>query len=218
MEKPILFNTPMIQAILDGRKSRTSRPIKHMSEAIQDAPAETIEAVERFPYQVGDVLWVRETWCDIWAEGGTWRKYGYKADGIPTTEYWGKLHPCWPETYYEHHLWRPSIHMPRVAARLFLKVTGVKAQRIQEITTHEIEQEGWPFYKDGKLIGYEDLWNIIYASPQPKKENGIITHYESYPWNNIQETREYMGLPWIIHGNPWCWVYEFERMEGKNGD
>ena len=91
------------------------------------------------PYQVGDILWVRETWCDRWLPDGFLQgnnRYGYKADGTPSYGYWGNDNQC------KNNVWRPSIHMPKVAARIFLKVTNVKVHRVQDITEDESKKEG----------------------------------------------------------------------------
>lgn len=244
LEKPILFNTEMTKAILDGRKSRTSRPIKpqppdelnHLygfvgwSTDKKDigkvcwTVGETCDGrahMVRPQYQVGDILWVRETWQYIDFAGED-NGYVYKTsqNGMD----WEQNSDDWK--------WHPSIHMPRVAARIFLKVTGIKVQRIQDITEDECLEEGIDeesgdylkaeHYQEGgspiqggspAIFTFIGLWDGIYASPQPKKEHGVITHYESYPWDVIQGAREYMGLPWIVHGNPWIWAYEFERVD-----
>ena len=126
--------------------------------------------------------------------------------------------------------WRPSIHMPREAARIFLRVTDVKAQRVQDITEEEARKEGvkkmypytnpetgetvYAYSEDGTYIaGFACVWNDCYAKPRPVKGKGVIHHYESYPWEDIQETRIYRGKPWYIVGNPWVWAIEFEQIK-----
>ena len=122
LEKSILFSTPMVKAILDGRKTMTRRVIKQdivnscdidtdgTLLDYQDSDGDFINPVKLCRYKVDDILWVRETWCRGKARNGD-NKVIYKAD-VETD-----LQPI--------HNWRPSIHMPKEAARIFLKVTNV---------------------------------------------------------------------------------------------
>ena len=133
--KPILFNTEMVRAILDGRKTCTRRVIE-LPENMDGVPVGKSGdssnplgfmypgGIKRPPYQPGDILYVRETWCALPVnEAGHMRGhsiYYYRADGDLRPEGWrGK--------------WRPSIHMPKEAARIWLKVTDVRVERLQEI-------------------------------------------------------------------------------------
>lgn len=245
--KPILFNTEMVRAILENRKTATRRVVKprYCDSVFEMFRGELCEAspykppidngdgtrtlfVRQYvpckpPYRTGDILYVRETFGLYHQEPGF---YVYKADKHIGAEFDG-------------FKWRPSIHMPRKAARIFLRGTGVKVQRVQDITNEECIAEGiraWT--KDGKLYKYypadcegdhpacdwqdcpktpkeamRRVWNICYSRPQPVKDHGVIRHYESYPWEDIQETRTYRGKPWRVMGNPWVWVIEFERCE-----
>ena len=124
-EKPILFNTEMVKAILDGKKTQTRRVIKSAPLGLfyeDGCPARNP------PYRSGDVLWVRETWkqeTHDYAGGGyaLTDGYLYKADGPQDTT--GMM---------VEDRWHPSIHMPRKAARLFLRVKDVRHERLQDIT------------------------------------------------------------------------------------
>lgn len=148
---PILFNTEMVRAILDGRKGCTRRLVKPQQfvgmlpdkckNALPDeflkekrmmfkpycdmADSELISTAYNSPYQTGDILYVRETWCALPVnEAGHMRGrsvYYYKADGDLRPEGW-------------RGNWHPSIHMPKEAARIWLKVTDVRVERLQEIT------------------------------------------------------------------------------------
>lgn len=218
--KPALFNTEMVKAILDGRKTATRRVVKlkyrntHLTmrtdkygtrliELQNEEPGVTtvrnpdgttshklLAAIEKTPpYCPGDILYVRETWC-LNRFG-----YHYRADD---NDQWISC----------DDVWRPSIHMPKEAARLFGRATGIKAQRVQDITDEESRREGAADREDFRLV-----WTRCYAKPRPVKgENGEIDHYESYPWEDIHETRTYRGKPWYVIGNPWVWVIEFERV------
>lgn len=156
--KPILFNTDMVRAILDGRKTCTRRVVKPQweecphckyvhNEWIYDKLAENVYCArcgfpmipeKRSPYQVGDILYVRETWSE-WTGG-----YVYKAWVEP-----------FPQAGAFNEKWRPSIHMPKEAARIWLKVTDVKVERLQEITEDEAKAEG-ANWKNGKNVGVEE--------------------------------------------------------------
>lgn len=206
--KPILFNTEMVRAILDGRKTMTRRVIK-LPEGLAGRPVYDplglmyAGGIYRPKYQIGDILWVRETWSPIWVRP---RRYLYKAspENVPNNT------PI---------KWHPSIHMPREAARIFLKVTNVRVERLQEITAKDIRSEGLTSMGvhcldyEIAVKEWELLWDSIYATPKAvKNSDGEILYYESYPWEDIQEVREYKGKLWHVYGNPWVWVYELERV------
>lgn len=155
--KPILFSTPMVQAILQDRKTQTRREIKkkysntdhvfktdkygtRLIERQNDVPkpiknpdSSTTRKVTLFAevkpkYQIGDILWVRETFKKQNPFGKP--TYQYKAD-------WDSY-----ETGVELSGWKPSIHMPRKAARIFLKVTNVRIERLQDISEADAIAEG----------------------------------------------------------------------------
>lgn len=198
--KPILFNTDMVKAILGGRKSCTRRIIKGFIP--KDAqfgytaftPHGSIscrgvfenegygEKFFKLPYQIGDILYVRETWCALPVnEAGHMRGhsvYYYKADRDLRPEGW-------------RGNWHPSIHMPKEAARIWLKVTDVRAERLWEISADGIRNEGLSSAAvhcgdmEIALKEWEKLWN----STIPKKD------IDRYGWQ----------------ANPWVWVIEFER-------
>ena len=183
-EKPILFNTEMVKAILEGRKTQTRRIIKPRphGQAMQYG-----RPVVNPPVEPGDILWVRETWKQATtgtAGPGLIDLYLYKADEPQDTT--GMM---------VEDRWHPSIHMPRIAARVFLKVTAVRAERIQDITHEDVLREGIDECNGRKNgedcacaeIKFKDLWDsTIKKADIP--ESG---------WN----------------ANPWVWVIEFERTE-----
>ena len=193
--KPILFNTEMVRAILDGRKTCTRRVIE-LPENMDGVPVGKSGdssnplgfmypgGIKRPPYQPGDILYVRETWCALPVnEAGHMRGhsiYYYRADGDLRPEGWrGK--------------WRPSIHMPKEAARIWLKVTNVRVERLQEITIDGIRNEGISSMAvhagdmEIALKEWKNLWNSTI-----KKSD-----LDRYGWD----------------ANPWVWVIEFERCE-----
>lgn len=206
--KPILFNTEMVRAILDGRKTCTRRLVKPQPKsklcytfAGSDSdtwgyPNRTAHEIwgEEFklpnditeeelskrwnpPYHTDDILYVRETWCGLPVnEAGHMRGhtiYYYKADG--------ELRPKgWRGT------WHPSIHMPKEASRIWLKVTDVRVERLQDMTDDDAEAEGC-FDYTSTALGFFDVWDSTI-----KKSD-----LDRYGWN----------------ANPWVWVIKFERCE-----
>lgn len=160
--KPILFNGEMVRAILDGRKICTRRLVKHNVDAVLNSPyhmehPETedvwlIKRLCRAPYDPGDILYVRETW-DWDPDNEVAKTYYYKADGDLRPE------------GYKGMGWLPSIHMPKEAARIWLKVTNVRVERLQDITSEQIYREGTeveePFVLNGeeKRYAFSVLWN-----------------------------------------------------------
>lgn len=157
------------------------------------------ELLHKPPYRPGDILYVRETWAICADLFGEFPDYIYRAD-IPQSDL--------DEAKRKRFRWRPSIHMPCEAARIFLRVTDVRVERVQDITDEDARREGCSDRED-----YHRVWNSCYAKPRPVKSgNGKIAYYESFPWENIHETRTYRGKPWYVVGNPWVWGIEFERI------
>lgn len=194
--KPILFNTEMVRAILDGRKTCTRRVIKHNVDAILNSPyhvehpevedAWLIKKLCRPPYEPGDILYVRETWGEGYAEG----TYIYKADDklaeLPTFKKTSKI------------LYHPSIHMPKEAARIWLKVTDVRVERLQDITDDGAKAEG-ANWKNGKNVGWEE-----------KMRRTAVERFAEI-WNSTIKKSDLYRYGWVA--NPWVWVIQFERCE-----
>lgn len=202
--KPILFNTEMVRAILEDRKTVTRRVIKvdsklknvyHFkdkksiafgSDFIGNVILDYKEV--KFPYQVGDILYVRETWQkldnSVYVDlSDNTYVYVYKAseDG----ETWQRERDDWT--------WHPSIHMPKEAARIFLKVKNVRIERLQDITSKEAIKEG---LKDKYAYGE-------YNSMEPKKLFIDL-------WNSTIKKQDLDKYGW--EANPYVWVIEFERV------
>lgn len=197
--KPILFNTEMVRANLDGRKSCIRRLVKGFvpDDAIWGYTAFTPKGYiscrgtfadgygEKFfklPYQPGDILYVRETW-----HKGL-ERYMYRADYSDTEKFYRNGKEI-------EMKWKPSIRMPKEAARIWLNVTDVRVERLQEITNKDAEREGaqpdYPFDYDvnkwPNLEHFKKIWNSTI-----KKSD-----LDRYGWN----------------ANPYVWVIEFERCE-----
>lgn len=211
MAKPILFNTDMVRAILDDRKSETRRLIKPryrddeygfrvVTNKVTGARyiKKTDENEMGFdspryinpPYQAGDYLYVRETWCNANKEGVK-PDYCYYADTFMCEDY--------DRTEWK---WRPSIHMPKEAARLFLRVTDVRVERLQDITEEQAEKEGCGVYLTE---------NKFRVSP--------VCHFME-TWDSTIQKEKLDKYGW--DANPWVWVIEFERcgkpQEGAQND
>ena len=180
--KPILFNTEMVRAILDGRKSCTRRIVKHDVEVILNSPyhkkypevadKQIISKLCMPPYQPGDILYVRETFIQAAAH-----IFWYKADNKP-----------WMS---QGLLWKPSIHMPKEAARIWLKVTDVRVERLQEISGEDLIKEGIDLFRSNYVrVAFDEFKNI---------------------WNSTIKKSDLDRYGW--DANPWVWVIEFERCE-----
>ena len=173
--KPILFNTEMIQAILAGNKTQTRRVVPNDVYLGFDH-----ESTYMARYQPGDILWVRETWAFVDGHDYQTRDfYLYKATDKEAADNIGI------------DRWRPSIHMPREAARILLRVTNVKVERVQDISEKGAQAEGVEKLPNGALCGtyrrgFEVLWDKLYGN----LKGGIDS------WDE----------------NPFVWVYEFERL------
>lgn len=196
-EKPILFSTPMVPAILDDRKTQTRRVIKPQPrigfeyEGFNDGYAAfqgdgfLFDKV-RPKHQPGDILWVRETWrlVDFTFVDGVWSAaVQYKDSSLGPRLSWEHMDD-------ERIGWRPSIFMPRDAARIFLRVTDVRAERVQEISEADARAEGVITNDAVKVSSYiywyQQLWDKLNAK-------------RGYGWDT----------------NPWVWVYTFERVDNK---
>lgn len=200
--KPILFDTPMVQAILDEKKDRTRIPFKtqpvidesgmwtwkdcQWMEGGLGFPASGIE--DHAPYQVGNILWVRESWRGIGLEGTA--LYGYRADDL---SYEGKLR----NTLNIAYKYKPSVHMPKEAARIFLKVTDVRVEQVQDITEEDAGKEGAHFHVPVKTDFVKERWEFLTAR----------TKFCSL-WDSQYEEK---GNGWLT--NPWVWVIEFKKIK-----
>jgi len=219
---PILFNTEMVRAILDGRKTVTRRvikfPVNRYTKKIPDADSisvypETLHSEKvgfheepfycldiKPPYHLGDILYVQETWFyehhmedrtagkpDL-PSGRYSRRYIYKADN-----------PDYPVNIGVGATgWRPSIHMPKEAARIWLKVTDVRVERLQDISGEEILKEGIEksLLFEGNVKNAFDKFSNLWNSTIKKSD------LDRYGWD----------------ANPYVFVIEFERCEKPEGE
>lgn len=214
-ELPILFNDEMVQALLTGRKTCTRRLVKflpgknpqwtgYIKDGLMLYNGKNEPCIRKAPYQPGDILYVRETWnkaglvddSDHVIEGT--EKYYYAA---------GPEKPCFdfwvdPETgeHKERMPWKPSIHMPKEAARIWLKVTDVRVERLQDITEAEAILEG-------------AINNIAFIHSPDDEYDHIHTAREHFIdiWNSTIKKGDIDKYGW--DANPFVWVIEFERCE-----
>jgi len=202
--KPIIFSTPMVQAILAGRKSMTRRVIKDKDITnnfdididgsvyayIDPETGDSCPPTAIAKYQVGDILWVRETWSRD--ENG---EYVYRTN-YGTTE-----DDSFPPSMFR---WRPSIHMPREAARIFLKVTNVRVERLQDITEEDAIAEGVSWLDEACYSnnGWTPTLYDLDSGGSPVFRDGFTAL-----WDSINAKR---GYGWET--NPWVWVIEFEKI------
>jgi hypothetical protein len=196
-EKPILFNGPMVRAILDGRKTMTRRVIKTkaflewVAAGFSDEFTKNPDNLwaESSPYRPGMKLWVRETWRR--AKGNLPDGIEYRADNLLVWFDGNEPQKAREDIqrFPRDGKWRPSIFMPRWASRITLEVTGVRVERLQEISDDNALAEGYPYYTS--IIEYE---------------TGDAKAWFSGLWDSLNGKT----CPWA--SNPFVWVVEFKKV------
>ena len=215
--KPILFNFEMVKAILDGRKTQTRRIIKLTpgfsgrpvgESGNHDNPLGFMYpcGIKRPPCNKDDILWVRETWRPVKSimhtyihgeevESGDWHNgFEYRAGGYNFPD-------GFEEIYDDFHLpeirsegkWRPSIHMPKEAARIFLKVKDVHIERL-----HDMDEEA------AIAEGFEN---------SPSETASLLERFATL-WDKTIKHEELKTYGY--HANPWVWVITFELCDNIN--
>jgi hypothetical protein len=217
-EKPILFSTPMVNAILMGNKSMTRRIVKSKT-GVFDISMNTdgsnkwprnLDEDERWisdmtcPYgYVGDILWVRETWCLKTPYGPEEYYFGYKAfDSCLNIKASSKY------DYESPDIWKPSIHMPKEACRLFLKITNIRVERLQDISEEDAIREGILRFGPNHWLIYDKTWDISKVAIENGADpitNSALKSFQSL-WTSINGMES-----WNL--NPWVWVIEFEKVK-----
>lgn len=219
--KPILFNTEMVRANLDGRKTCTRRLVKPQPDEKHTYPLGFVTdstekkevgcfgfGIEEYggsikyvkpPYQPEDILYVRETW------NKDKYRYMYRANYSDSEKFYrnGK------EVKIK---WKPSIRMPKEAARIWLKVTDVKVERLQEMKPVDVIKEG----------AYPDCWDCLntygesgsqccYGTEEQCSQcDEVMMEWEKL-WNSTIKKADLDRYGW--NASPWVWVIEFERCE-----
>lgn len=209
-ERPILMNTEMVKAILEGRKTQTRRVIKPIPQWVYEA-GKAFDS-NKNPYlqmglnddsgaswskkchygKVGDRLWVRETFAEYFSiHTPDDPDYLYKASDYSSDDY-----------RLKDIKWTPSIFMPKHACRLKLEITDIRVERVQEISPEDAVKEGIKVVSHPSAI--QELWgieNLNYMCPMPDEAF-------SYLWNSINGKKE--DCSW--DNNPYVWVIEFKRI------
>ena len=220
---PILFSTPMVQAILEGRKTQTRREVKPQPSAdtfafsfgkVLDGSERRVLCMHKqnpvkdklpivdsmqLPYgEPGDVLWVRETWAVAGA------RTRYKADHDWTDE---------EIELGETAQWKPSIHMPKSACRIFLEVVSVRVERLQDISEADAKQEGISIVDQNPVNIYNNYVFNVKNAMWPGYGSITKTYGFTNPKDSFHSLWESINghQSWVI--NPWVWVVEFKQIE-----
>jgi hypothetical protein len=206
-ERPVLFSSPMVRAILDGRKTVTRRPVKVQPRSRADIGSygtgqpfiRNPDVTKRNPEcpfgNPGDRLWVRETWyCDHnEVMCGPYLKPD-DLDVIEARDDGTLVYAADGLTPYEadQPVWKPSIHMPRWACRILLEITDVRVERLKDISRSDIRAEG------------------LQCPPELASDDVSPNYRDWYPaaWRELWEST---GGDW--DANPWVWVVEFKRVQ-----
>jgi len=200
--RPILFNTEMVKAILGGQKTQTRRVMKPQAwcevprdcaicsewtldgKSHESCPSSCVTTPDE-PFIPGDILWVRETWSTHYDGVHPDLVYCYKADGIDLKA------ECLPG---ENNRWYPSIHMPKEAARIFLLVKDVHAERLHDMDEEAAISEGFPDSPAGTDSPLERFCTL---------------------WDKTMKRDDLREFGY--HANPWVWVIEFECCDKPEG-
>ena len=192
--KPILFNTDMVRAILEGRKTVTRRVVKpqppvtaHIAKVRNDYgwsfwEDDPQKHYMKPPYRPGDILWVKETWR---AGPGQYLYRAWAGAGMEPDKQDAAMREMGLK-------WRPSIHMPREAARIFLRVTDVRVERLDDMTTDDVFMEG--VFPTRTYEHIRDRWHQV--------------------WNSTIKPKDRTTYGW--EANPWVWVIRFDRIREED--
>ena len=236
---PILFNSEMVRAILDGRKTVTRRVIKPQPEPEQIYKIGYCIAGDKRnigkygfgtneyggrilfvkpPCKHGDILYVRETWT--FEEGQYYYRADFDSDFLEPCETLSGGYPTYCRNYpgcngcavgKQRIIWHPSIHMPKEAARIWLRVTDVRVERLQDITEEQAEQEGsGNLFLEDVAFGREDKYPQIIENGY----EGCIKKQFAYLWDSTVKKSDLTLYGW--DANPWVWVIDFEQCEKPN--
>lgn len=202
--KPILFNTEMVRAILDGRKTCTRCLVRflpgenpqwtgYIRDGLMLYNGKNEPCIRKAPYQPGDTLYVRETWKKA-PNGYYYYEDWQRGDIADLTK------------------WKPSIHMPKEAARIWIKIMNVRVERLQEMKPVDVIKEG----------AYSDCWDCLntygesgsqccYGTEEQCSQcDEVMMEWEKL-WTSTIKKSNLNRYGW--DANPWVWVIEFERCE-----
>lgn len=195
--RPMLFSAPMVRVLLDGSKTQTRRVVKTEIALGREAlfaprgksmraptfllPDSKEQAAAHCPYgQTGDRLWVREAFSEGIHQMAGLNHWAYAADQFGTQQRLGDR-------------WKPSIHMPRAASRITLEITGVRVERLQDISVADALAEGVKTHPDHHRKPRESIYS---------------------PVQDYRDLWESINGPDSWDANHWVWVIEFNRVEG----
>lgn len=213
-ERPIIFNADMVRAVLDGRKTQTRRIITPQPKLTErsgfewkgylfGAGSDDRETNRNFAHvkcpfgAVGDRLWVRETF-----------RVHSRATDVATLVYKASEQQSWTQQTHRVPIekcnkpavvdtWTPSIHMPRWASRITLEITGVRVERMYDISEADARAEGVEQLRGGFWRHYQPGW----TQHQLSARGSFVTL-----WKSIYGEESWQA-------NPWVWVIEFKRVE-----
>ncbi|MBZ1846738.1 hypothetical protein KFB38_23410 [Klebsiella pneumoniae] len=217
-ERGVIFNGEMVRAILHGRKTQTRRIMKpqpepcprgghwwpsnvfktmlHVEDEMQNGKGGWGGLVgDACPFgDVGDRIWVRETWAEAGASAPDLKLYRANyPEHVPSI--YENVPPA------EEIRWTPSIHMPRTASRILLEITDVRVERLNAISEEDAEAEGIDMEA---LYDSQDCYDCI--ADHNMTGRPTVTGAFKYLWESI-----YGAENWLA--NPWVWVIEFKRVE-----
>ncbi|CDX01268.1 Hypothetical protein DPCES_1381 [Desulfitobacterium hafniense] len=219
-EKSVRFSTEEIRAILDNRKTMFRQVIApHIVDRfVLDANGKLLGSyrasvgdvyptVDDAPYEVGDVLWVKETFAKgkiVYGEDSNGTTHPYISQCADDIGYVPKEYALRHEIGIDDVVWSPSAHMPRKAARIFLRVTNVRVERLQDIIEDDAMAEGISWLDEAC---YENNgWHPTYYDPDSGGHPVFRDGFKKL-WDSLNAKR---GYGWDT--NPWVWVIEFERV------
>ena len=211
---PMLYSTPMVQAIKEDRKNQTRRTkgLNIINEYPDDFEFDRFQLYDDGTYraiffdgdnfgsvvcpygQPGDVIWVRESFHKIHGEADDlFLGYGYKADND-----------------YKGALWIPSIHMPKIAARLFLRIKDIRVERLRDISVWSAESEG---VEKRMAEGSEEFRDYLAKDQNTEMFGKWGSTYYSNSLLSFFSLWEKINGSASVELNPWVWVIEFERID-----
>ena len=208
-EKPILFSGPMVRALLEGRKTQTRRVLKLPKWASADP--NDIEVDEHgiaqviaeygclcdipVPYAVGDLLWVRESWCEL-DRGHRFVEHRREAAYMADTKAGSDGDEIRKEYGYK---WKPSIHMPRWASRLTLDVTNVRVERLQDISDADALAEGvCQFTEESDRPGSWKGLSAEYRAGMVRTIYGSPSKASHHLWDHVNGAGAWDANPWVV--------------------
>jgi hypothetical protein len=195
--RPILFSTPMVQAILENRKTMTRRTVKPQPQSIDFYENRNVwyPEVSKCPYQVGDVLWVRENYYTA-SNWDHWKPSMLKSVNVEVFYVVDSPNYDIPRPLSRGKI-RPCIFLPKEYSRIFLKIKFIRIERLQDISAEDAIAEGIAVLG----YGFKNYDNIVPLTAFDTPQASFFSL-----WSKINSLKS-------LQANPFVWVYEFERIE-----